>query len=83
MRLSSAIIQSEADWPTCIWLWHHQDVIAVAHILFRLLADLLRLLALSVRRGRSLEAENLFLRRQLALYKERASSPDGSVPPLG
>jgi putative transposase len=50
-------------------------VIAVAYILFRLLADLLRLLLLSVRRRRSLEAENLFLRRQLALYKERAIKP--------
>jgi putative transposase len=50
-------------------------VIAVAPILFRLLADLLRLIALSVRRGRSLEVENLFLRRQLALYKERRIKP--------
>jgi putative transposase len=50
-------------------------VIAVAHILFRLLADLLWLLLLSVRRKRSLEAENLFLRRQLALYKERGIKP--------
>jgi hypothetical protein len=50
-------------------------VIAVAHVLFRLLADLLRLIALSVRRGRSLEAENLFLRRQLAVYKERGIKP--------
>jgi putative transposase len=40
-------------------------------MLFRFLADFLRLITLSVRRGRSLEAENLFLRRQLALYKER------------
>jgi putative transposase len=50
-------------------------VIAVAHILFRFLADLLRLIALSVRRGCSLEAENLFLRRQLALYKEKGIKP--------
>jgi putative transposase len=50
-------------------------VIAVAHILFQLLADLLRLITLSVRRGRSLGAENLFLRRQLALYKERGIKP--------
>ena len=42
---------------------------------FRFLADLLRLLLLSVRRKRSLEAENLFLRRQLALYKERGIKP--------
>jgi putative transposase len=50
-------------------------VIGVAHILFRFLADLLRLIALSVRRGHSLKAENLFLRRQLALYKERGIKP--------
>jgi hypothetical protein len=50
-------------------------VSVIAHILFRFLADLLRLIALSVRRGRSLEAENLFLRRQLALYKERGIKP--------
>jgi hypothetical protein len=50
-------------------------VIALAHILFRLLTDLLRLLVLSARRKRSLEAENLFLRRQLALYKERGIKP--------
>ena len=50
-------------------------MIAVPHILFRFLADLLRLITLSVRRGRSLEAENLFLRRQLALYKERGIRP--------
>jgi hypothetical protein len=33
------------------------------------------LTALSVRRGRSLAAENLFLRRQLALYKKRGIKP--------
>jgi transposase InsO family protein len=48
---------------------------AVAHIVFRFLADLLRLIALSARPGRSLVAENLFLRRQLALYKERGIKP--------
>ena len=50
-------------------------MIAVTHIFFRFLADLLRLLLLSVRRKRSLQAENLFLRRQLALYKERGIKP--------
>jgi hypothetical protein len=58
-------------------------VIAVAHILLRFLTDLLRLIALSVRPGYSLEAENLFLRRQLALYKERGIKPDASMPRLG
>jgi hypothetical protein len=40
----------------------------VAHAVFQFLADLLGLVALSIRPRRSLEAEDLFLRRQLALY---------------
>jgi putative transposase len=50
-------------------------VIAFAHIVFQFLTDLLGLVALSIRPRRSLEAENLFLRRQLALYKERGIKP--------
>jgi hypothetical protein len=50
-------------------------VIAFAHVVFQFLADLLGLVALSIRPRRSLEAENLFLRRQLALYKERGIKP--------
>lgn len=46
-------------------------MISVAHILFRFLADLFGLVPHSIRPRLSLEAENLFLRRQLALYKER------------
>jgi transposase InsO family protein len=41
----------------------------------RLLVDLFGLLALSVRPRRSIEAENLVLRRQLALFKERGVRP--------
>ena len=52
-------------------LWHDRGVIAFIHIVLQLLADLVGLLALSVRPSRSLAAENLFLRRQLALYRER------------
>jgi hypothetical protein len=45
-----------------------------------LLADLLRLLALGLRPRTSLAAENLFLRKQLAFYQERAvSGLDGST----
>jgi transposase InsO family protein len=40
-----------------------------------LLADLVGLLALSLRPRRSIEAENLFLRRELALFKERGIRP--------
>ena len=46
-------------------------VIAFLQIIARLLADLVGLIALSVRPRRSIEAENLFLRRELALFKER------------
>ncbi len=40
-----------------------------------LLADLLRWLLLAFRSSRSVQAENLFLRRQLALYIERGVKP--------
>jgi putative transposase len=50
-------------------------VIAFIHIVLRLLADLVGLVALSVTPRRSLAAENLFLRRQLALYRERGIKP--------
>ena len=43
-------------------------------------ADLLRFLVLSLRSEISLAAENLFLRKQLAFYKERKSGPAG--PPI-
>jgi putative transposase len=46
-------------------------VIVLARIVVRLLADLAGLVVLSLRRRRSVEAENLFLHRQLALYQER------------
>ena len=40
-------------------------------VLLRVLADLVGLAALAFKPQRSLEAENLVLRRQLAFYKER------------
>jgi len=43
----------------------------LARIGLRLLADLAGLVALSLRPRRFVEAENLFLRRELALYQER------------
>jgi hypothetical protein len=45
-----------------------------------LFADLLRFLVLSLRSKSSLAAENLFLRKQLAIYRSAESSPDG--PPI-
>jgi putative transposase len=44
-------------------------------MIVRLLADLIGLLMLAVRPRRSIEAENLVLRRQLALFKERGVKP--------
>jgi putative transposase len=44
-------------------------------MVLRLVADLLGLAALSIRPRRSIEAENLVLRRQLALFKERGVKP--------
>ena len=43
--------------------------------LIDLLADLLRWLRLAFRSSQSIQAENLFLRRQLALYIERGAKP--------
>jgi hypothetical protein len=50
-------------------------VIALARIVVQLLADLSGLIVLSLRPRRSVAAENLFLRRQLALYLERGAKP--------
>ena len=50
-------------------------MIGLARIVLRLLADLAGLVVLAVRPRRSVEAENLFLRRQLALYQERGVKP--------
>ena len=44
-------------------------------ILIGLVVDTFRWLRLSVRSSRSIKAENLFLRRQLALYIERGIKP--------
>jgi hypothetical protein len=44
-------------------------LIGFAKIGLQFFADLLGLAVLSIRPRRSIEAENLFLRRQLALYK--------------
>jgi hypothetical protein len=55
-------------------------VLALARIAVLSLADALRFAILLLRLGRSLAAENLFLRRQLALYKERGIKP-GRIDP--
>jgi hypothetical protein len=50
-------------------------VIALARIVVQLLADLAGLVVLLLAPRRSVAAENLFLRRQLALYLERGAKP--------
>jgi putative transposase len=50
-------------------------VIAIARIVLQLLADVVAVAVLALRSRRSLEAENLVLRRQLGLFKERGVKP--------
>jgi putative transposase len=50
-------------------------MLRVAGILIALVADMLRWLRLAFRSSQSIQAENLFLRRQLALYIERGVKP--------
>jgi len=50
-------------------------VIAFLQMIIRLLADLVGLIALSLRARRSIGAENLLLRRELALFIERGIRP--------
>ena len=56
-------------------LWNDVRMIALAKIAAVLLGDALRFAVLFICPSRSLIAENLFLRRQLALYKERGLKP--------
>ena len=56
-------------------MWHHQRVAAPARIVVRLIEDALRGVVLLCRSTEALRAENLFLRRQLALYLERGVKP--------
>jgi putative transposase len=56
-------------------LWNDWGMLRVSGILFELLTDVLRWLRLAFRSSRSVQAENLFLRRQLALYIEHGAKP--------
>jgi hypothetical protein len=56
-------------------VWHDWIRLRVAAILIQLVAETLRWGRLAFRSGRSIKAENLFLRRQLALYIERGVKP--------
>ncbi len=50
-------------------------MLALTRIALQLVTDLFRLAVLLCRSTRSVQAENLFLRRQLALFKERGAPP--------
>jgi putative transposase len=50
-------------------------MLTVSGILIELVAEALRWLRLAFRSSQSIQAENLFLRRQLALYIERGAKP--------
>src|SRR5215468_10427500 len=51
------------------------EVMPAARILLQLIADFVVYLGLLIRRRKAIAAENLFLRRQLALYQERKVGP--------
>jgi hypothetical protein len=50
-------------------------MLSIPEILIRLVGEALRWCCLAFRSTRSISAENLFLRRQLALYIERGINP--------
>jgi putative transposase len=50
-------------------------MVALIKIIVQLLADVARFFCLQFRSTQDVEAENLFLRRQLALFNERGVQP--------
>jgi hypothetical protein len=56
-------------------VWHDADMLVLALIAHRLIEDSIRWALLLCRSTNSIRAENLFLRRQLALYIERGVRP--------
>ena len=56
-------------------MWHDQQVLSALSIVVRILSDLVGGFSLAWRPRTTLEAEILFLRRQLALYVERQVKP--------
>jgi transposase InsO family protein len=56
-------------------MWHDREARSALSIVVRVLSDLISWCGLALRPRRSLEAEILFLRRQLALYVERGVKP--------
>lgn len=56
-------------------MWHDRRVLSALSIVYRIASDLISWFGLLVRPRKSLEAEILFLRRQLSLYVERGVKP--------
>jgi putative transposase len=56
-------------------LWHDRTMLAFSEILIQLIGEALRWFQLVFRSTQSIKAENLFLRRQPALYVERGVKP--------
>jgi len=56
-------------------VWHDRRVVSAVSIVVRLASELVGWVALAFRSRQSLQAEVLFLRRQLALYVERGVKP--------
>jgi hypothetical protein len=63
-------------------LWHDSDVMPAAHIFLQLIADFVVYLGLLMRPRKAIAAENLFLRRQIALYQERKVDPRRTDPAM-
>jgi hypothetical protein len=68
-------VAQQVSHAACGELWHDQGMIAFAQIVVRLMADVVGLVMLAMTPRRSLQAQNLFLRRELALYRERGIKP--------
>ena len=64
------------QWARGRTLWHDERMVTFGRIALRLIEDALRWVVLLFRSTESVHAENLFLRRQLALYIERGSRRD-------
>ena len=63
-------------WARGRTLWHDERMVTFGRIALRLIEDALRWVVLLFRSTESVHAENLFLRRQLALYIEHGSRRD-------
>ena len=56
-------------------MWHEWTKFLVGEALTHVVSGMFRWLGLVLRSTQSIEAENLFLRRQLALYLKRGDKP--------